>query len=95
MLRTLRITIREGISLVEIGENLNGILLGTQIGKHPVEMLLDIQRAHLDLIAIKSHEIGLHTKGTGLVQTATTAGSAQLTQIGDVHLAQRIEVQII
>ena len=95
MLRTFRVAIGEGISLVEVGEDLDGILLGTKIGKHPVEMFLDIQRTYLDLIAIEGHEIRFHTKGTGLVQTSTTTGGAQLTQIGDVHLAQGVEVEII
>ena len=95
MLRTFRITVRERIGLVEVGKDLDGILLSTEVGKNPVEMFLDIQGAHLDLIAIEDHEVGLDTKGTGLVQTTTTTGGTQFAQIGDIHLAQCVEVQII
>ena len=95
MFRAFRITVREGIGLVKVREDLDGILLRTEVREDPVEMFLDIQRAHLDLIAIEGHEVGFDTEGTGLVETSTTAGRAQLTQVGDVHLAQRVEVEII
>ena len=69
----------EGIGLVQVGQYLDSILLGTKVGKDPVEMFLDIQRAHLDLIAVEGHEVGLHTEGTGLVETSATATGTQLT----------------
>ena len=95
MLRPFGIAIGEGIGLVEVGEDLDGVFLGTEVGKDPVEMFLDIEGTHLDLIAIEGHEVGLDTEGTGLVETTTTTGGAQFAQIGDVHLAQRVEVEMI
>ena len=58
-------------------------------------MLLDIERAHLDLVAIEGHQVRLHAKGTGLVETAATATGTEFAQIGDIHLAQGVEVEII
>ena len=85
----------EGIGLVQVGQYLDSILLGTEVGKYPVEVFLHVERAHLDLIAVEGHEVRLHTEGTGLVQTATTATGTEFTHIGDIHLAQGIEVEII
>ena len=67
MFRPFGLVTREGIGLIEVRKDLDGILFGTKVGKDPVEMLLNIQCAHLDLITIESHEIRLYTKGTGLV----------------------------
>ena len=86
---------REGIGLVQVGENAYRVFLGTEVGKYPVEVLLHIQRTNLNLVAIEGHQVGLHTKGTGLVQTTATARRAQLAQIGDVHLTQRVQIQMI
>ena len=95
MLRTIGISRREGIGLVEVRQNLNRVLLCAEIGKNPVEMFLHIERAHFDLIAIECHQVGLHTKGASLVESPTATTGAQLTQIGDVHLAEGVQVQII
>ena len=95
MLCTLRITIRERIGFIQVREDFDGIFLSTEIGKHPVQMLLDVQRAHLYLITIECHQVGLDTKGTGLIQTTTTTTGTEFTDIGNIHLTQCVEVQII
>ena len=85
----------KGVCLVQVSQNLDGILLGTQVGKDPVELFLDVQRLHLNLITVEGHQIGLHSEGTGLVQSSATARGTQFAHIGDIHLAQCIKVQII
>ena len=60
------------ISLVQIRQNLDGILFSAQVSKDPIERLLDIQRLHLNLVTVKCHEIWLNAKGTSLVETTTT-----------------------
>ena len=67
MLGTFGIAIGEGVGLVQIRQNLDGILLGAQISEHPVKGFLDVQRAYLDLVAIKGHQVRLYTKCAGLV----------------------------
>ena len=95
VLSTVCIGRREGIGLVQVGEDLDGVLLGTEIGKDPIEMCLHIERTHLNLIAVEGHQIRLHAKGTSLIQTSTAATGPQLPHIGDVHLAKSVQVQII
>ena len=95
MLGLLGLVAGEGIGLVQIGKDLDSVFLSTEVGKDPVEMLLDIERAHLDLVAIEGHQVRLHAKGTGLVETAAAAAGTEFTQIGDIHLTQGVEVEII
>ena len=95
MLRTLGIGRGEGIGLVQVGEDPDGVLLGTEVGKDPVEVFLHIQRTHLYLVAIEGHQIRLHAKGTSLIQTSTTTTGPQFPHIGDVHLAKGVQIQII
>ena len=95
MLSAFGIAIGEGVSLVQVGKDLDGVLLCAQVGKHPVEMLLHIQRTDLDLITVERHQVWFHTKSTGLIQTTATATGTQLTQVGDIHLTQGIQVQTI
>ena len=85
----------EGIGLVQVRQDADSVFLGTQVGKHPIEGLFHIERLHLYLVTVESHEVGLHTESTRLVQTTATRRGAQLAQIGDVHLAQCVQVQII
>ena len=95
MLCPLRLAVREGIGLIQVRKDTDGVLLGTEISKDPVEMFLDIEGTYLNLITIESHQIRLDSESTGLVKTTTTAGGAEFAKIGDVHLTQSIEVEII
>ncbi len=83
------------ISLVQVRQYPDGILLGAKVGKDPVELLLHIERPDLNLVTVEGHQIGLHAKGTRLVQTSAAARRAELAQIGNVHLAQCIQVEMI
>ena len=58
-------------------------------------MFLHVQRPHLHLVTVEGHQVRLYAEGTRLVQSATAGGSTQLTEIGDVHLAHRVEVQAV
>ena len=95
MLSPFCVGIRKGISLVQVGEDLDRILFCTQVGKHPIQMLLHIQGAHFDLITVESHQIGFYTKSTSLIQTSAAATGTEFAHIGDIHLAQRVEIEII
>ena len=95
MLCPLSIGAGEWVCLVQVGEDFDGILLSTKVGKDPVEMFLHIERAHLNLISVESHQIRLHTECAGLVQTSATATGTKFAHIGDIHLAQRIQIEII
>ena len=77
----------KGIGLVQVCQNLDGILRSTEVGKHPVKCILHVQGLHLYLVSVEGHQIGFHAKGTSLVETSATAGGTQLAEIGDIHLA--------
>ena len=85
----------KGVGLVQIRQNPDGILSGTQVGKDPVECLLDVERLHLYLVTVKGHQVRLHAEGAGLVQSTAARRGAQFAHVGNVHLAHRIEVQMI
>ena len=87
MFCTLGISCGEGIGLVQIGQDLDSVFLGTQIGKDPEKMFPHVKGANLNLIAIERHQVWLHTESTGLIQTTTAAASSQFSQIGDIHFA--------
>ena len=95
VLSTVGIGRGKRVGLVQVGEDLDSVLLGTEVGKDPIKVLLHIQRAHLDLITVEGHQIRLHAEGAGLVETSTAARCAQLAQVGNVHLAQGVQIQII
>ena len=95
MLRPFRIGIRKWIGFVQVRKNTDGVLLCAEVGKDPIEMFLHIEGTHLNLVTIEGHQVGFDTEGTGLIQTTTTATGAQFTKIGDVHLAQRVQIEII
>ena len=70
------IAVREWVCFVQVRQNLDGILLGTQVSKHPVQWFLNVQGAYFNLITIKCHQVWLNTECTSLVETsATTAGT--------------------
>ena len=95
MLCTLRISAGERVGFVQVRQDPDCILFRTEVCKDPVQVFLHIEGAYLDLITIEGHQIGFDTKGTGLIQTTTTATGTEFTHIGDIHLTQCVEVQII
>ena len=95
MLALLHLVGGEGVAAVQVAQDAHRVLLGTEVSKDPVERLLHVEGLYLDLVAVEGHEVGLHAEGAGLVQTSAARRCAQLAHVGDVHLAQRVEVQII
>ena len=95
MLALFLLTGGKGIATVQVTQNLHCILLAAKVGKDPVKGLLDIERLHLNLVTIEGHEIRFHAKSTSLIKTAAARRGTQLADVGNIHLAKRIQVQII
>ena len=95
MLALLFLVRGKRVAAVQVTQNLHRVLFPAKVGKDPVKRFLNIKRTHLHLITVEGHEVGLHAEGTSLIETAAPTRGAQLADVGNVHLAQCVQVEII
>ena len=82
----------ERIGTVEVAEDFYGVLVCAKVGKHPVEMFLNVQCLYRHLVAVEGHKTRFHAESTRLVESSATRLCAQLAEIGDIHFAKSVEI---
>ena len=83
------------IAAVQICQNLDGIFSSLQIRKHKIQIRAYLNIFYRNTVTIKSHQHGLLSIGTGLIQFATAGRRSDLTFIGKIHLSPGIQMQMI
>ena len=82
-------------TVVEIGQDLHRVLVGSEIDDHKVQILPGLQFVCDQAVAVKGHQNRAAAKGTALIHPPATRGRGDLALVGQFHLAPRGQLQVV